>query len=152
MGCCELNEQLKILKDQYYDVYRYISQNDLSILPLGRHELANGIYVNIDEYITKSRRELRFEAHKKFTDIQYMIYGQELITTAAPQKLELLEQYDCKKDIEFYKNSTEGLDHYLIKDSFLIISPGIAHMPCICVDEQIRVRKAVFKIPNGGGL
>ena len=77
-----------------------------------------------------------------------MISGEEIITLADMEQLTLSERYNLEKDIAFYACSINGTDNYLRTGDFLIIRPGIPHMPCICVGTQSKVRKAVFKIPE----
>lgn len=113
----------------------------------GRYELQDGLFVNVESYKTQLRRERKFEAHEKYIDVQYMISGRELITTCPIEELECIDPYDEERDIAFYKNDLKGVDNLLVAGNFLIFLPGEAHMPCICVNQQENVRKAVIKIP-----
>ena len=46
---------------------------------VGKYDLENGAYVSVQEYTTKARSEAKYEAHKKFIDIQMILSGKELI-------------------------------------------------------------------------
>lgn len=127
--------------------YNFFKSFNPVVCKNGRTDLENGVYVNIESYKTQKRCERKFEAHKRYIDIQYMISGRELITKASVNELEISEGYDTDKDIVFYYNCLKGQDFLLEPGTFLILRPGEAHMPCICVDGEQQVRKAVLKVP-----
>jgi len=43
----------------------------------GHYKLSASAYVNVDEYETKTVENCKFEAHKKYIDIQMLIEGEE---------------------------------------------------------------------------
>ncbi len=45
--------------------------------PTGRYEIDENSYANIEEYNTKPIENCRFEAHKKYIDIQLLLKGEE---------------------------------------------------------------------------
>lgn len=137
-------DSLKRISIEAYDFIKAIEQDSY---PDGRYELKNGVYVNIDSYSTQYRSERRFEAHRRYIDIQYMIIGSEIITLCKAEGLNISESYDYERDIEFYDNSLCGIDNVLGEGDYLIIYPDEAHMPCICIGEKKMVKKAVIKIP-----
>lgn len=144
--------------DKYIDIkelsevaYNFISNCDFFRLELGKHELGNGVYVNVEEYNTKFRCDAKFEAHKKFVDVQFMIEGEEIITIAPVDSLQVVEAYSSEKDIIFFSNKDiRGIDYRLESGKYLVLYPKDAHMPCICLNAIATVKKAVIKIPYGG--
>lgn len=135
------------LKNLSVDAYEFLKSLKPEQYEDGRFDLKNGMYVNIESYTTQLREDRRFEAHKRYIDVQYMIFGLELITVNPVDNLDCIVPYDQERDISFYKNEAKGIDKMLRDGEFLIIKPGEAHMPCVCVNEQRNVRKAVIKIP-----
>lgn len=127
--------------------YDFLTSFNPGLYTDGRYELDEGIYVNIESYKTRRRQECKFEAHKKYVDIQYMISGKELITVAPLDKLTCIEQYNIEKDVSFYQNCPVGIDYLLTENDFLVFMPSDAHMPCIALNQMQKVRKAVVKIP-----
>ena len=113
----------------------------------GRVDLGNGLYANIESYETQVRHERRYEAHRKYIDIQYMIDGDELIAVAPISELTIVEPYDESRDIEFYENNLNGMDYELHSGEFLILKPGEGHMPCVALNGKRNVRKMVIKVP-----
>ena len=65
------------IKDISNTAYEFLSNRDLKNLSEGRYFFDKGIYCNVESYETKERH--RFEAHKKYIDIQYIISGSEKI-------------------------------------------------------------------------
>lgn len=113
----------------------------------GFYSLDEGIKLSIETYRTEYRKNRQFESHMKYLDVQFIIDGEELIAIADKNDLTEKTEYDSNKDIVFYKELVEGKDIYLCSGMFAIFDTNDAHMPCICVNNISKVRKAVFKIP-----
>lgn len=113
----------------------------------GKHELGNGVYVNIESYVTQERNSRQFENHNKYIDIQIMLDGEEIIEVCPVENMVASIPYDVERDVTFFTNNKIGTQHFLKKGEYLIIYPGQAHMPCVNVKEATWVRKAVIKIP-----
>lgn len=135
-----------MLRQNYEDGYNCLLNFDASMIKDGRYELQNGIYVNVDSYLTQSRESRRFEVHRNHIDIQYIVSGSELITIADVDGLIRETDYNAADDIIFYHNCFKGQDYYLTDGCFILIEAGLAHMPCISANGPRNVRKAVFKI------
>lgn len=115
----------------------------------GRYELENGIYVNVESYTTQKVEERRFEAHKRYVDIQFILSGDENIVVAPLEKLRVCNAYVPANDIVFYYTCAEGEPVHLNAGDALLLMPEDGHMPCVSADEAqpVQVRKAVAKIP-----
>ena len=103
-----------------------IKNHDLASLEIGRYDLENGSYVLIQSYTTKLRNTAKYESHEKYYDIQYVISGKEIISIIPVEKLTIAQEYDAEKDITFYENSFDGIDHILSKKSsgsYILSSP-----------------------------
>ena len=138
---------LEKIKELDASCYEFIKNHDLASLEIGRYDLENGSYVLIQSYTTKLRNTAKYESHEKYYDIQYVISGKEIISIIPVEKLTIAQEYDTEKDITFYENSFDGIDHVLTDGDFLIIAPCDGHMPGICANAQSTVKKAVFKVP-----
>ena len=129
-------------------VYNFLQNADFTILDDGRKNLDKGCYVNVETYNTRSREECRFESHRKYIDVQYIINGAEKIIIVPSCDLKQQIPYDSSKDIEFFSDNEKGEMFSLEAGDFLVIPPETAHMPCVSFNRCTRVRKAVFKIPS----
>ena len=65
---------------------------------VGKYDLENGAYVSVQEYTTKARSEAKYEAHKKFIDIQMILSGKELIAVSPIEKMTISDEYNEEKD------------------------------------------------------
>lgn len=123
----------------------YLNNTDLITLENGRYEIeGDDIFVIIQDYKTKLLSEGRFEAHRKYIDIQYIIEGRESMGYVNLDKFNPETEYDFEKDIVFGKG--EGIFLLANKGDFIVFAPQDAHMPGISVQESEYVKKAVIKI------
>lgn len=116
----------------------------------GKHDLGNGVSVNIMTYDTKLRQNAVYEAHQAYVDIQLILDGQEIISVEPLETMHAgtcLAEFDLEKDVELYAGNMSGVDHVLRAGEYLILGPQQAHMPGICIGSPSRVRKAVVKVP-----
>lgn len=125
-----------------------INNNKVAELANGRHYLGKGIFVNIEEYSTFERSECRFEVHKKYVDVQYIISGCEKIVVQNFANCYGNEQWDYDKDIVFIDDNGCGDEIIVGEGEYITLFPQDAHMPCIKTgNSSEKIRKAVFKIP-----
>ena len=97
-------------------------------------------------YITKDKKDCLFESHKKYIDIQYIFEGDEIMEVENINNL--LVETPYKEDLDYAKYSqSKNASVLKIKENELaIFYPFDAHMPCIKIDENKKIIKAVFKI------
>jgi YhcH/YjgK/YiaL family protein len=124
--------------------FNYIQQTDLLTLNVGRYEMEGpSMFVLVQEYATKPKDQGRWEAHRRYIDLQYIIWGTERIGYAHLSRL-APGVYDADKD--FLALSGEGDFLTLAERTFMLLMPEDAHMPGIAVDAPGLVKKAVVKI------
>lgn len=126
--------------------FKFLSSADLKNMPLGKQELeGEHLFVSIDEYATKDKEDTRYESHKKYIDIQYIIDGEELMGISTLDVLKVTEPYDSESDLAFYE--FEGGNYVkTTPENFVIFFPEDAHRPMMEVSENSKVRKIVVKI------
>jgi biofilm protein TabA len=134
-------------KERWDKAILFLKSHDLSGLEIKRYDIdGDNLYAPVSEYLTKNEEDARFEAHKKYIDIQYVVSGKELIGVAPKsQKKDVLEPYDGTKDIEFLI-ITGGENRLAIPDRFFIFFPEDAHRPGLKDGENSPVRKIVVKV------
>lgn len=125
-------------------VFDYLNNLNVDSLSLGKIILSDDVYVNVDQYQTRSEKFAMFESHCKYIDLQYIISGNEYIDLSR-NAIKCVCPYDEMKDITFYQAS---IGRRLIADStrFFIFFPQDLHRPCISIRENSLVRKIVVKI------
>jgi len=127
--------------------FSFLKNNDLSKLELKRYDLdGENLFVLISEYSTKNPEDAKFEAHRKYIDIQYVVSGSELIGIAPiTSKDTIIQDYDQEKDLEFF-TTTEKKMVNACNSEFFIFFPEDAHMPCVKDKRNEIVRKVVVKV------
>lgn len=137
--CVELGKENLALIEEF------LNKNDLKSLAIGSYPLNENSRVLIQEYNTKQSTERKYEAHRKYADVQVVLRGEELFGVAKHGKS--LDAYSTENDIEFF--SGNGEDFVLSSDGDMdcaIFLPGELHAPGLCVTAPSPVKKAVFKI------
>ncbi|MBG0857956.1 MAG: YhcH/YjgK/YiaL family protein [Bacteroidales bacterium] len=134
-------------KDRWDKAFAFLRDYDLSKLELKRYDIdGNNVYAPVSEYLTKNEEDARYEAHRRYIDIQYVASGKELIGIA-PLSLQkdILEPYDELRDIVFM-TVTQGVNFSAKPDRFFIFFPGDVHRPGLKDGENSQVRKVVVKV------
>lgn len=141
------------IEDGYFQIaFNYLEAIDEDFFKIKENEvikemLTDDIFVLKQAYKTKDREECFFESHKKYIDIQYIVKGSEVMDVSNLEELEIIEEYDEKKDFIKY-SSTNSFSSLLIKEKELaIFYPSDAHQPCVKNIKNEVVYKAVIKLP-----
>jgi len=122
----------------------YLMQQDLMTVEPGRRDIdGDRIFAIIQEYETKLPGAGKWEAHRRYWDIQYMVHGREILHYANIGHLKA-GSYDSEKD--FLPLEGEGDRLTLRQGMVAILSPQDAHMPGMAIDQPLRVRKVVVKV------
>lgn len=139
---CNLSDRLKLALE-------YLEKTDLKNMPNGIYDiLKDEIYVNVQEYDTKDEQNCKWEAHKRYIDIQYMIEGVEKIGVGDIHNFENTIPYDIETDVEFLKTKTNNETEILTlkENDFVILYPFDAHRPQMKNKVVSHVKKAVVKV------
>ncbi len=128
--------------------FAYLKETDLNNLKPGRYAIdGENVYVIVTEAPTKDLEQTKWESHRNYNDIHYLISGKEKIGITPVSVAKLTEAYDPAKDIMFY--TAEGKYHLAEPGTFFIISPNEAHRPSVKVDANEVVKKIVIKVKTG---
>jgi YhcH/YjgK/YiaL family protein len=125
--------------------FDYIKTTDLKNLPAGKYLIeGENIFALVSEYKTKSEREGKLEAHRKYIDVQYVIEGEELMGYAPIGLQQILEPYKEENDIVFFKGDKSFTK--VTAGMFAIFFPEDVHMPGISTGKISNVKKLVIKV------
>ncbi len=133
------------LGENFRKAFEFLKNSDLENIGEGKYEIdGENVFAIVQNYDTKPRTAGKWEAHKKYADIQYIVSGKEKIGFSFPAKMIVTEEYNSDKDIMFLK----GEGDFLILGSgcFAIFFPTDIHMPGIAVDLSTAVKKVVIKV------
>ena len=125
---------------------KYLMQNDFSAKTPGRYEIdGDRIYALVQEYDTRPGSAGKWEAHRKYIDIQYIVEGTELMGYENLESMEISDSdYNPEKDAIYPKG--EGSFVKMTAGMFAILWPQDAHMPGQAISEPVKVRKVVIKV------
>ena len=134
-------------RERWDKAFKFLKENDLTKLENKKHELdGDNLFVNVSEYNTKNPEDGKYEAHRKYIDLQYVAAGKEMIGVAPLASRDtILQPYDEKKDVEFSRFKTGQLST-ATPENFFIFFPEDGHMPSIKVDSIAPVKKVVVKL------
>jgi len=135
------------IKDRWDKAFKFLKDNDLTKLENKTHTVdGDNVYVIVSEYNTKEPETARYEAHRKYADIQYVAAGKEMIGIAPlSSRGTILQAYDEKKDIEFAEYSNGKLSP-ATPDIFFVFFPEDGHMPSVKAGTVSPVKKVVVKV------
>lgn len=140
----EFAYQYAVNKNLWDKAFDYLHTHDLANIEQGDYPLAgDSVVVKVTYGAAKEEEKAKWEAHKKFIDIQLVGKGKEKIGVADLAKATVTVPYNDEKDVANY--TSEG-DYYMAEPgTFFIFFPNDAHRPGIKVEEG-DVRKIVVKI------
>jgi biofilm protein TabA len=133
------------LGDRLEAALRALKTEQLIHAGIGRHELRGpDIFALVQEFQTRPRELGKWEAHRRYIDIQFVASGVEVIGHTDVNNLTVIEPYREKEDIAFFTG--DGSFMTLTAGMFAIFFPHDAHMPCLALALPGPVRKIVLKV------
>ena len=141
---CELYYPLHRNFEKAFDfIKRAVAEN----LPVGKYEIeGKDLYASISEYTAKASQDGKFEGHREYIDIQFIVSGTETmelvdITRATPNT-----EYNEVKDVEFYANEENATVALVTAGDYGIFYPSDIHKPGIMYKTPSAVKKIVVKV------
>lgn len=131
---------------RFVKAFQYLQETDFSKVEKGRYEIdGSNIIAIVNEYDTIPTTGEQMESHKKYTDIQYIVSGEELIGHDFLQAQTPSKVYSEEEDFMLF-GETPVFFSRLQQGMFAIFFPTDLHMPNIKVNEPVKVKKVVMKV------
>jgi YhcH/YjgK/YiaL family protein len=129
--------------------FDYLAKTDFSKIEAGKYAVdGDNLFALVQAYDSIPKEQGKWECHKNYIDIQYIVEGVEQIGFANVDAMKITTEYNPEKDIAFL--SGEGDFVTLPKGSYGVFFPQDAHMPKVAVDNKpAPVKKVVLKIKVG---
>ena len=117
-------------------------------LPDGKYELDGArVFAMVQRYSTIKTAVPKFEAHRKYIDVQFIARGAEIIGWAPLERLAVTEAYDGEKDVCFGSVPAAGWTPLSLEAGQLaVLYPEDAHAPRLAAGAPALVTKIVVKI------
>jgi len=129
---------------RFKKAFEYLQKTDFTKVAEGKYEIdGQNIFAIVQEYLSKLPAEGRWEAHRRYMDIQYVVAGEEFIGYANLDSMNAGE-YNEEKDIVFLEG--EGSMIPASAGSFMLLAPQDVHKPQITINEPQKVKKVVVKV------
>jgi len=139
------------LGERFQKAFDYLETADLMALAPGKYEIdGENIFFMIQEYETRELSAGKWEAHKKYADIQYLLAGKEQMGYAEIGDMSDCDDQTPAKDMLVYKTDN-GKGSFIRHEAgqFSIFFPQDAHMPNLADGEQTQNKKVVVKVLLG---
>ncbi len=115
---------------------------------LGRHDIdGDECFALVQTYETKPLEKAKFEAHRKYIDVQFIHSGRETILWAPLAAMtEETMAYSEEKEAALWKLVPDVTPLHMSAGHFAILFPEDAHAPCIEWEKPEQVFKVVVKV------
>lgn len=126
----------------------FLRRKNISHLPEGRVDIdEERVFAIVQRYETISTEAPKFEAHRKYIDIQYMVSGEEIIGWASIERMKITDAYDADEDVCLGTAAQEQWTPLSLKEGQLAVFwPEDGHAPRLAVNAPLRVIKIVVKV------
>lgn len=126
----------------------FLLRPDIHLLTDGRVDIdGDRVFALVQRYETVMTDAPRFEYHRKYIDIQYIVSGEEVIGWAPAERVTITEAYDEEKDICFGTVlDGEMTLVYLKAGELAVLYPEDGHAPKLAAGKPSCVFKIVVKV------
>jgi len=144
-------------KDSFYVAYHrnkiawdaafaFLKNMNLDTLSGGKYPImGDQVFATVTEAPSRNKEDVKWESHKHYVDLQYIIKGKEMIGVADTLEATIVKPYS--PDVINY--TAEGKYYIMEPGMFFLFFPNDAHRPTIKVDGYDVVKKIVIKIATG---
>jgi len=126
----------------------FLRLRGLHELPDGKVEIdGNAVFALIQRYETQETDAPKFEYHRKYIDVQYLVSGEEIIGWAPADRMSITVPYDPEKDAAFGTVAAgKWTPVYLQQGQAAVFWPEDGHAPKLAAGTPSVVMKIVVKI------
>lgn len=111
-------------------------------------DLGGGMFAIDAAYLSKPRPDVFFETHRKYTDVQAVLEGEEAMEIVDRSRLTIDVPYDGERDLVKYRDTPGASVLHARPGEVEVFFPADGHMSH-AVASSVLVRKCVVKVPAG---
>jgi biofilm protein TabA len=111
-------------------------------------DLGGGMFAIDAAYPSKARADVFFETHRKYTDVQAVLEGEESMEIIDRARLAVDVPYDGERDLVKYRDAAPASVLRARPGEIEVFFPEDGHMSH-AVAAPVLVRKCVVKVPVG---
>ncbi len=126
----------------------YLLNADIKMEDAGKtFTVDDDFYYIVKSYETKDESECKFESHRQYVDIQYMIQGKEAMSVIDISHVKPISEYNEEKDIMFFENPKEECATLTLSGgNYVTFYPNDAHRPSMKAQNKEVILKAIGKV------
>ena len=130
------------------EAFTFLKTKDLAQLKPGVYVIDSGnVIATVSQGPTKKMEEVKWEAHRNFNDLQYIIKGKALMGVAPSADIRGVVAIPYTNSTDNMNFNNDGGDYFDADPStFFIFSPQEMHRPAIKVPGNDVVKKIVIKV------
>jgi len=128
--------------------FAFLRRPDVAALPDGRHPIdGDRVFALVQRYETVAEQAPRFETHRRYVDVQYLVAGEEVIGWAPAARLAVTAPYDAAQEACFGTVAAGAWSPVLLRAGELaVLYPEDAHAPKLAARAPSSVHKIVVKV------
>jgi biofilm protein TabA len=128
--------------------FDFLQACDLLQLPDGRVDIdGDRVFALVQRYETVRTDAPKYECHRKYIDVQFIVAGEEVICWAPAKQMSVTEAYDAGKDVCFGTIAAGTWTPVRLEaGQLMVLWPEDAHAPKGAAKESSRVMKIVVKV------
>jgi biofilm protein TabA len=127
-------------------VFQFLGDSKLATLAPGKYPIeGTDAYATVAASPPKNLDDVKWESHRKFIDLQYVIAGKVKLGVATVSSATVTAPYDETRDAANY--AAEGKYYEATPEEFFLFFPQDAHRPDIKIDGYDTLKKLVIKVP-----
>ncbi len=125
----------------------FLRLRGINELPDGRVEIdGDRVFAIVQRYDTVKADEPKFEYHRKYIDVQYLVSGEEIIGWTPSDRITVTDPYNAEKDIAFGTTARKWTPVYLQGGWAAVFWPEDGHAPRLAAGSPSPVMKIVVKV------
>lgn len=141
----EFMKQYESNKTLWDKAFAFLGNSKLSTMAPGKYPIdGDNAFAIISAGPPKKLEDVKWESHRKYIDLQYVISGKVKIGMAPVAKATVTEPYADSRDAANY--NVDGKYLTATPKEFFLFFPQDAHRPDIKVDGADSLKKLVIKI------
>ena len=133
---------------KFEKAFSFIDKAFSENLEVGKYEIdGKNLYAMVQEYNSKAPEDAKFEAHKNYIDIQYIISGTERMEALDINDATPSTDYNPEKDVTFFAVTDKVTSGLFTDEGFAIFLPHDVHRPGMAAESGSEpIRKIVVKV------
>ena len=134
--------------ENFEKAFDFIKKALAENLPVGKYELdGKNLFASVQEYNSKEESLARYEGHRKYIDIQFIVSGKEYVEVTDIAKTSSITEYNEEKDVEFFATKEAVWKGVWTENEYGIFFPHDIHRPGMRVNGvSAPVKKILVKI------